>query len=182
MIKTAIERHSYALARGIEELHQHTERMQTAFDEARQSIRNPDYRCGKMSAHEMLNFVVNIDIAENEYREAQGARAKIDRLISSLTAELQDIQAGADLVLNTTNIDLDIFALKKEFDEKGGNRFVEEAKKMCSQHSGKPCPKKSARLLWEAYRIPVLGDITYETALKYVLEKYTQTQKQGGNG
>lgn len=179
MMKKAIERHSYALARGIEELHQHTERMQTAFDEARQSIRNPDYRGGKMSAHEMLNFVVNMDIAENEYREAQGARVKIDRLISSLTAELQDIQAGADLVLNTTNIDLDIFALKKEFDEKGGNRFVEEAKKICSQHSGKPCPKKSAHLLWEAYKIPVFGDITYETALKHVLDRYSQKKKRG---
>ncbi|MDO5124617.1 MAG: hypothetical protein Q4D44_08155 [Eubacteriales bacterium] len=88
MIKKAIERHSYALARGIEELHQHTERMQTAFDEARQRIRNPDYRGGKMSAHEMLNAIINMDIAESEYREAQGARVKIDRLISSLTAEL----------------------------------------------------------------------------------------------
>ncbi|MGN0453097.1 MAG: hypothetical protein ACI4GZ_04765 [Ruminococcus sp.] len=179
MIKTAIERHSYALARGIEELHQHTERMQTAFDEARQSIRNPDYRGGKMSAHEMLNFVVNMDIAENESKEAQGARVKIDRLVSTLNAELQDIQAGADLVLNTTNIDLDIFSLKKVFDEKGGKHFVEEAKKMCSQHLGKPCPKKSARLLWEAYKIPVFGDITYETALKHVLDRYSKKKKRG---
>ena len=38
MIKKAIERHSYALARGIEELHQHTERMQTAFDEAMECL------------------------------------------------------------------------------------------------------------------------------------------------
>lgn len=179
MIKTAIERHSYALARGIEELHQHTERMQNAFNEARQSIRNPDYRGGKMSAHEMLNVIVNMDIVESEYQEAQGTKAKIDRLVSILIAELQDIQANVDLVLSTTNIDLDIFALKKEFDEKGGQHFVDEARKMCSQHSGKPCPKKSARLLWEAYKIPVFGDITYETALKHVLDRYSQKKKRG---
>lgn len=171
MIKTAIERHAFALARGIEELHQHTERMQTAFDEARQAIRNPDYRGGKMSAHEMLYVIVNMDIAEREYSEARGARVKIDRILSTLTAELQDIQEEANIVLNTTNIDLDIFALKKEFKAKGGERFIEEAQKLCNEHSEKPCPKKSARLLWDAYKIPIIGDVTFETALKYVLEK-----------
>ena len=179
MIKKAIERHSYALARSVEELHRHTERMQTAFDEARQSIHSSDYRGGKMSAHEMLNTVINMDIAESEYREAQGARTKIDRLISSLTAELQDIQERVNLVLNTSDIDADINSLQRDFDEKGGNRFIEEARKMCLQHSGKPCPKKSAHLLWDAYKIPVFGEITYETALMHVLDRHSQKKKRG---
>lgn len=179
MIKKAIEKHTYALARNIEELHQHTERMQDAINDARLTVRNADFRDGKLSAHEMLRYTLNMDIAEKEYKEAQEIKVKINRLLSSLNAELKDVQESADLVLNTTNIDLDVLALKKEFEDKGGKHFVQEIRKMCDRYSGKPCPKKSAQLLWEAYKIPIFGETTYETALKYVLEKCTEKQKRG---
>ncbi|MBE6677929.1 MAG: hypothetical protein E7597_03945 [Ruminococcaceae bacterium] len=181
MIKKAIEGHSYALARGIEELHQHTERMQDAVNDARLTIRNADYRDGKLSAHEMLRYTVNMDIAENEYREAQAVRSKIDRLLSSLNAELQSIQEVAVFALNADGIEADMSALDKEFKAKGGEHFFEEAKKLSNLKSGKPWPKGTARLLWEAYGIPIIGNVTFETALKCVLERHGIKQKKGGN-
>lgn len=179
MIKKAIERHSYALARGIEELHQHSERMQDAVNDARQTIRNADYRDGKMSAHEMLRYIINMDIAENEYREAKRTRAKIDRLISTLTAELQDIQESIVFIMNANGIEADMSSLNKEFEAKGGERFFEEAQKLSNLKSGKPWPKGTARLLWEAYGIPIIGDVTFETALKHVIDYHSQKKKRG---
>lgn len=171
MSRTTIERKVFSFARATEDFEEHLEVMRKAFDEARLQMDEPKYRGAKMNTYEMIHAMLCIDLAEAEYQRAIDTVKEIEILNAVIEKELSSIRNSISTRFNADLINRDRENIRKKFEESGGESFVKETENLNAL-----IPKKISHKIWEAYRIPTIGDYTFQNALQIIFAQHNQKE------